>query len=183
MATMTAADEALEAQLCAAVVRCAAGDRAALRVIYDLEAPRMTGVAMRLLRRKDLAEEAVHDAFMRVWRGAKGFDPARGMARPWLYAVVRNRALTILRDERRFESEESADTPAPEPEAAVNQLPESSALRRCLEQLDPPKRAAVVLSYVHGMSHGEIAGKLGVPLGTAKSWTRRGLISLQECMG
>lgn len=185
MATMTAADEALEAQLRAAIIRCAGGDRTALRVIYDLEAPRMIGVAMRLLRRKDLAEEAVHDAFMRLWRGAKGFDPARGLARPWLYAIVRNRALTILRDERRFESDENADAPAPEPEPdnAVSGLPESSALRRCLEALDTQKHTAVVLAYVHGMSHGEITGKLGVPLGTAKSWTRRGLISLQECMG
>jgi RNA polymerase sigma-70 factor (ECF subfamily) len=182
-ATMTAADEALEAQLRAAIARCAGGDRTALRMIYDLEAPRMIGVAMRLLRRKDLAEEAVHDAFMRIWHGAKSFDPARGLARPWLYAIVRNRALTILRDERRFESDENADAPNPEPDVAVRQPPESSALRRCLEQLDAQKRAAVVLAYVHGMSHGEIAGKLGVPLGTAKSWTRRGLISLQECMG
>lgn len=142
----------------------------------------MVGVAMRILRRKDLAEEAVHDAFMRVWRGAGTFDPSRGMARPWLYTIVRNHALTILRDEGRFESDDG-DAPEPEPELAVTQLPESSALRRCLEQLEPRRRAAVVLAYVHGLSHGELAGKLGVPLGTAKSWTRRGLMSLQECMG
>jgi|SRR5581483_7670465 len=177
-----APDQALEAQVSAAIIRCAGGDRSALRVIYDLEASRMTGVAMRILRRKDLAEEAVHDAFVRIWHGAKGFDPARGLGRPWLYAIVRNRALTILRDEGRFESDDG-ETPEPDPEMAVAQLPESNALRRCLEQLDARKRAAVVLAYVHGMSHGELAGKLGVPLGTAKSWTRRGLISLQECMG
>lgn len=176
-------DRALEAQISAAIARCAGGDRTALRVIYDLEAARMIGVAMRILRRRDLAEDAVHDAFMRIWRGAKSFDPARGPARPWLYAIVRNRALTILRDEGRFENDDDTELPDPEPEAALRQLPESSALRRCLEQLDTKRRAAVVLSYVHGMSHGELAGKLGVPLGTAKSWTRRGLISLQECMG
>lgn len=183
MTTMTGADQALEAQLSAAIVRCAGGDRSALRVIYDLEAPRMVGVAMRMLRRKDLSEEAVHDAFMRIWNGARTFDPARGMARAWLYTIVRNRALTILRSENRFECDDDADAPVPEPESAVAQLPESSALRRCLEQLEPRRRAAVVLAYVHGLSHGELAGKLGVPLGTAKSWTRRGLISLQECMG
>jgi RNA polymerase sigma-70 factor (ECF subfamily) len=183
MTATTTADQALEAQLSAAIVRCAGGDRSALRVIYDLEAPRMIGVAMRMLRRRDLAEEAVHDAFMRVWNGARTFDPARGVARAWLYTIVRNRALTILRDEHRFESDNDADAPAAEPESAIAQLPESSALRRCLEQLDAQKRTAVVLAYVHGLSHGELAGKLGVPLGTAKSWTRRGLISLQECMG
>jgi RNA polymerase sigma-70 factor (ECF subfamily) len=178
----TTPDQALESQVSAAIVRCSGGDRSALRVIYDLEAPRMVGVAMRILRRKDLAEEAVHDAFMRVWRSASTFDPERGLGRAWLYAIVRNRAISILRDEGRFESDDG-DAPEPEPDHAVNQLPESSALRRCLEQLDKRRRTAVVLAYVHGLSHGELAGKLGVPLGTAKSWTRRGLISLQECMG
>ena len=68
-------------------------------------------------------------------------------------------------------------------ESALARLPETSALRRCLERLDPQRRAVVVLAYVHGLSHGELAGKLGVPLGTVKSWVRRSLISLQECMG
>lgn len=181
---MSPRDPAHTAQLSAAIVRCASGERSALRVIYDLEAARMTGVALRILRRRDLAEDAVHDAFMRIWRGAKSFDPARGEASSWLYAIVRNRALTILRDEGRHDI--GADAPEiapPDAAVAVARLPETSALRRCLEQLDARRRTAVVLAYVHGLSHGELAGKLGVPLGTAKSWIRRGLISLQECMG
>src|SRR4029453_563444 len=84
-----------EAQLTAALARCAAGDRTALRVIYDSEAPRMVGSARRILFRQALAEEAVHDAFIRIWRGAAGFDPRRGSARGWLYAGVRNRALSL----------------------------------------------------------------------------------------
>ena len=150
---MTAAsptDRATEAQVAAAITRCASGDRAALRVIYDIEAQRMVGVARRMLRRQDLAEEAVQDTFMRMWRAARSFDPAKGSARTWLYAILRNCAISILRDEGRFE---------------------------------PDRRAVVVLAYVHGLSHGELAGKLGVPLGTVKSWARRSLISLQECMG
>jgi RNA polymerase sigma-70 factor (ECF subfamily) len=182
---MNPRDLAHDAQLTAALARCAAGERAALRVIYDLEAARMIGVALRIVRRRDLAEEAVHDAFMRVWRSARSFDPARGEARNWLYAIVRNRALTILRDESRFLStdDDKPDIPDLSAEEAVARLPEASALRRCLEKLEMRRRSAVVLAYVHGLSHGEIAGKLSVPLGTAKSWTRRGLISLQECMG
>ena len=177
-----APDQERELQLAAALARCAAGDRAALRVIYDSEAPRMIGVARRMLFRQDLAEEAVHDAFMRIWRGAAGFDPHRGSARGWLYAVVRNRALSIHRDEHRYDasSENAQDIDC---EATLSRLPETSALRRCLERLDRPRRAVVVLAYVHGLSHGELAGKLWVPLGTVKSWVRRGLISLQECMG
>lgn len=184
MITVSPPDNATEAQVAAALARCASGDRTALRVIYDAEAPRMVGVARRMLRRQDLAEEAVQDTFMRVWRAARSFDPQKGAARSWLYAILRNSALSILRDESRFTSDEdAADQAAPMTESALARLPEASALRRCLEQLDPSRRSVVILSYVHGLSHGEMAGKLGVPLGTVKSWARRSLISLQECMG
>lgn len=177
------ATELLETQLSTALVRCAAGDRSALRVIYDAEAARMIGIAYRIVRRRDLAEEAVHDAFLRIWRGAAGFDPAHGSARGWIFTIVRNRALTILREEGRFDTESGDEEMPADPLQAVARLPESSALRRCLETLEDKHREAVVLSYVHGFSHGELAGKMGVPLGTAKSWTRRGLLSLQDCMG
>jgi RNA polymerase sigma-70 factor (ECF subfamily) len=180
----TSRDATLEAQVSAALARCAAGERAALRVIYDLEAARMIGVALRIVRRRDLAEEAVHDAFERIWRGAGGFDPVRGAARTWVYAIVRNRALTILRDERRLmPSQAEPDGVQDGPERALARLPEESALRRCLDQLDAERRTAVVLAYVYGLTHSELAGRLGVPLGTAKSWTRRSLMALQECMG
>jgi RNA polymerase sigma factor (sigma-70 family) len=184
MTTASSQDSATEAQIAAALARCAAGERSALRVIYDIEAGRMVGVARRILKRQDLAEEAVQDTFMRVWRAARSFDPQRGAARSWLYAILRNCALTILRDEGRFTSDDEAiEQAAPATENALAHLPETSALRRCLEQLDGQRRAVVVLAYVHGLSHGELAGKLGVPLGTVKSWVRRSLISLQECMG
>ena len=142
----------------------------------------MVGIARRILFRQDLAEEAVHDAFIRIWRGAAGFDPRRGSARGWLYAVVRNRALSIHRDEHRYEAsdENVGDVDC---EATLSRMPETSALRRCLEQIDRPRRDVVVLAYVHGMSHGELAGTLKVPLGTVKSWVRRSLFALQECMG
>src|SRR5205807_7579716 len=97
-------DREREAQLAAALARCAAGDRTALRVIYDSEAPRMVGIARRILFRQDLAEEAVHDAFIRIWRGAAGFDPRRGSARGWPYAVVPKRALRLPRGEHRYEA-------------------------------------------------------------------------------
>ena len=178
-------DSATEAQVAAAVARCASGDRGALRVIYDIEAQRMVGVARRMLRRQDLAEEAVQDAFMRLWRSARTFDPQKGAARSWLYAILRNCALTILRDESRFsdgadaaeggcaDDRERFGAAAGDERAAA--LPRTA---RC-----PQRRSVVVLAYVHGLSHGELAGKLGVPLGTVKSWVRRSLISLQECMG
>ena len=146
----------------------------------------MIGIAMRIVRRRDLAEDAVHEAFLRVWRSARTFDAARGTPRQWLYTIARNCALTLLRDESRFAATDDGGAPEPEQlsaDDALTRLPETSRLRQCLDRLDLSKRKAVTLAYVHGLTHGEIAGRLSVPLGTAKSWTRRGLLSLQECMG
>src|SRR5262249_47476185 len=112
---VTASDHATEAQVAAALARCTSGDRAALRVIYDTEASRMAGVARRRLRRQDLAEEAVQDAFMRVWRSARTYDPAKGAARTWLYAILRNCALTILRDEHRIMTDDQDPAQMAEP--------------------------------------------------------------------
>lgn len=175
-------DHARNAQLTAALARCTVGDRSALQMIYDSESPRMVGVARRILMRQDLAEEAVHDAFVRIWRSAGGFDPHRGSAIGWLYAIVRNCALTIHRNEHRYDHD-SDGLDDITPDDAISRLPETSALRRCLEQIERPRRDVVVLAYVHGMSHGELAGRLKVPLGTVKSWARRSLLALQECMG
>jgi RNA polymerase sigma-70 factor (ECF subfamily) len=171
-----------EAELAAALRRCAGGDRTALRLVYDSEAPQMLGVARRMLRRRDLAEEAVQESFVRIWRAAGTYDPARGGARTWIYAILRNCTVSILRDEVRFAREMPEDAEA-QPDAALAALPERQALRHCLERLEPPRGTAIVLAYVHGLTHGELAGRLGVPLGTAKSWVRRGMAALQECMG
>ncbi len=175
------------ASLNEALRRCASGDRAALQTIYDAEAPRMLGVALRLLRRRSLAEEAMHDAFLQIWQRAGSFDPARGEARTWIYAVLRNRALNILRGETRTDLVENFEpmglaSEDESPEAITMRLSDTSALKRCLELLDPPRRQAILLAYVHGLSHGELAGRLGVPLGTMKSRIRRSLLALQECM-
>lgn len=147
----------------------------------------MLGVAHRLLRRSSLAEEAVQDAFVLIWRRAATFDPNRGEARSWIYAVLRHRALNILRGEARLELVDDFEPMAltseeENPEDAVARLSDDSALRRCLDQLDPVRRKAVVLAYIHGLTHGELAGRLGVPLGTLKSWIRRSLTTLKECL-
>ena len=170
-----------------ALRRCARGDRLALRVIYDSEAPRMIGVAMRLLRRRALAEEAVHDTFLQVWRKAESFDPARGEGRSWLYAILRNRALNILRGENRTDLVEDFEpmglvSEEEDAEAVLMRLSDTGSLKRCLEGLEPARRQAITLAYIHGLRHGELAGRLGVPLGTIKSWIRRSLISLRDCM-
>lgn len=179
--------ESLGDDLDQALLACARGERSALRAIYDAEAPRMVGVARRLLRRPALAEEAVQDAFVQIWRGAASFDPARGGARTWIYAVLRNRALNVLRGEVRTELVEDFEpmglaSAEEDPEAAVERLSEAGALRRCLQELEASRRRVVVLAYMHGLSHGELAGRMGVPLGTMKSWLRRSHLSLRECL-
>ncbi len=166
---------------------CAAGDRRALRRLFEAEAPRMIGVAERILRRRALAEEAMQDAFVQVWRKAASFDPAVGSGRSWLYAILRNRSLNILRDESRTDlmGEDNRQEQASEeddPETLVLKLGEETRLRACLEKLEPSRRQAIVLAYAQGLSHGELAGRLGIPLGTIKSWIRRAMLSLKECM-
>lgn len=170
-----------------ALTACAGGDRKALRRLYDEEAGRLVSVAFRIVRRREAAEDVVHDAFISIWQRAATFDPALGSARGWIYTVVRNRALNVVRDGRREElpGGDALET-EPEPEAiigdAVERLATESRLKNCLERLDVEKRDSVLLAYVTGFSHGEIAGRLGVPLGTVKSWVKRGLAALKECM-
>jgi RNA polymerase sigma-70 factor (ECF subfamily) len=170
----------------AALADCAKGDREALRMIYDREAATLLAVALRIVRRRDLAEEVVQDAFVQIWRRADSFDPARGSGRSWVYTVVRNRALNQLRDDRHVPVEdgelENFASRDEELDDAFERLAETNALRRCLGRLDPTRRKAVLLAYVSGLTHGEIAGRLGAPLGTVKAWIRRSLTSLRTCM-
>ena len=179
--------QAAELDMEEALRRCAVGDAAALRVIYDNEAPRMIGVAQRIVRRRALAEEVVHDAFVQIWRRAASFDAARGAARTWMYAIVRHRAISILRDEKRLELDADGD-PAEETaeessDDVISRLSDASSLRHCLERLEERARKLIVLTYVHGLSHTELAAREGVPLGTVKSWIRRGALALRECLG
>jgi RNA polymerase sigma-70 factor, ECF subfamily len=171
----------------ALIVACAKGERAALQTIYQRESAAMIGIAARIVKRRELAEEVVHDAFVQVWRHAASFDPSIGNGRAWLYAIVRNRAINLLRDTSREQAAPEEEITAlmesgTAAEDAFDRLAEGSALRRCLQQLDPKRRLGVLLAYVEGLSHGEIAAKLGVPLGTAKAWLRRSLIALKDCL-
>lgn len=166
----------------------ATGEKSALKRIYDAESARMLGVAQRLLKRRALAEEAVQDAFVLIWRHAARFDPERGAGLTWIYAILRNRSLSILRDEKRTET---SDTPVAEetaseeddPETVMSKLSDARALRACLETLPAQRRGVVLLAFVQGLTHGEIAERLKMPIGTVKSWIRRSLIALKECLG
>jgi RNA polymerase sigma-70 factor (ECF subfamily) len=169
------------------MARVANGDRAALSELFASEGGRLVGVARRIVRRTDLAEEVVQDSFVAIWQRAKQFDPERGSARVWITTVVRNRALNLIRDSARLELHdadtlESLGEREADAEIAYAGLADIAALKHCLSALEAPRRRAILLCYVTGLSHGEVAATLKAPLGTVKAWIRRGLVSLQECM-
>lgn len=153
------------------------GDRSAFRYLYDRVAGRMLASARRILGDRELAEDAVQDAFVRIWRSAAKFDPARGVALAWVGRIVRNAALDRLPKERdmgRIEDIDLAVMPVEPPSARVGQ---------CLRKLPDQQGKAMILMYVHGMTHSELAVHFGAPLGTVKSWIKRGMATLRICMG
>lgn len=172
----------------ALMAEIAGGDRSALEKLFRLEAGRLLAVARRIVRRSDLAEEVVQEAFVAIWQKARQFDPRRGEARGWITRIVRNRALNLIRDAARVEhvdgqTLEILSERMDEANTAFERLPEHHALKGCLGQLDTSKRVAILLCYVTGLTHGEVAAKLDAPLGTVKAWIRRGMSALQECLG
>lgn len=166
---------------------CAAGDRAALKRLYEHDVDRLLGVAMRIVRGRDLADDVVHDAFIRIWRHAGDFDPARGSARAWMFTIVRNTALNMIRGRGRevpVDAERLAEVPdsAADPSDVMERVADADALKVCLERLEPIRRTSVLLAYVDGYSHPQIAARLNVPLGTVKAWIRRSIFALKECL-
>ena len=173
------------ADLAALIRRCAEQDRAAFRRLYDRQAARLHGIAMRITRQPALAADAVHDTFMLLWQHAGSFDPSRGSAEAWLTSIARYRALDIARRRTRevtgLELPEEAD-PEPDALAKLTGGAEVASLRRCLEELEPDRRGLVVAAFVDGLSHSELAQKLAMPLGTVKSTIRRALAALKRCL-
>lgn len=174
----------------AALGACARGDRQALRRLYDQECPRLLGVALRIVRERQAAEDVVHDAFVRIWTKAGSFDARRGSARGWMYTVVRHLALDFVRgsghevhvsDETMLESEAKASLHAGMTDA-LELHANLGRLRDCLTQLDANQRNSILHAYVDGCSHSEIAELLKSPLGTVKAWIKRGLGALRNCM-
>jgi len=165
--------------------RCVSSDRDAFRLLYDRWGNRLYGIALRITREAALAADATQDAFVQIWQQAHRFDAARGSAENWLIGIVRYRALDIIRRRSRevpgYVAEEREDD-APNALARLLSTAEGAALHRCLGELEEDRRRLVVLAFVDGLSHSELAERMSVPLGTIKSWIRRSLISLRGCL-
>jgi RNA polymerase sigma-70 factor, ECF subfamily len=166
---------------------CAGGDRNALHSLYEGTAPQLFGLALRILKRRELAEEIVQDAFVLVWRNAHTFDPGRGSAMAWLARIVRNRSIDVLRQRGRETpldqaSIEDCEDPLPNPADLAALSHDARRLHDCLGKLEEHSRKVLGLVYYEGMTYQEAAIHVGAPLGTVKSWVRRSLIRLRDCM-
>ena len=183
---MEATPRAIPWVICCA--RSPGGDERAFGRLYELAAPKMFALALAMTRRRELAEEVLQESFVRAWKSAHRFDPTKGCAMAWLVTITRNRSLTAMtrvsRDPTDGEAsdwEDVADgTPDPLEQAMVSS--DARALARCLQSLEPNQRHSIVLTYFNGLTHRELARRLGKPLGTVKSWVRRGLLQLRGCL-
>ena len=172
---------------------CARGERQALQRLYEQESARLLGVVVRLVRDRELAEDIVHDAFLKTWTRAASFDASRGSARRSIFSVTRHLALNNLRNTAREVRVEDDDSEDHHEQATLEGWQETGdafdwrvnpgRITACLEQLEPVRRNCVFHAYVDGYSHQEIAQKIGAPLGTVKAWIKRSLTALRECMG
>lgn len=171
--------------------RCASGDSAALRTLYDEVAPQLFSVLLRILHRTDLAEEALQEVFMSVWRNASSYRPSRGSPMAWLTSIARYRALDVRRALRKDQysgdlmqfAEETVAAEDTDPLEKTSLTSAAQRLEECMKRLTPQQDRAIRLAFVGGLTHEEVASQLGSPIGTIKSWVRRGLQSLKSCLG
>ena len=178
------------AELSHLLIRTSQGDRQAFAALYQAASAKLYGFALRILSyRKDLAEEALQDAFVNIWHHAGSYRQDKASAMTWMTAIVRNRCLDLLRalpaekqlaEDQNFE-EWAADDMGPLEITMANS--DAKALLDCMRQLAPLQRQAIALSYFHGLAHEQLSRQLTQPLGTIKTWIRRGLQSLRACMG
>jgi len=172
-------------------------DRAAFRAVYGQSAPKLMGVLLRMLGSRDEAEDVLQEVYIRVWRRAAQFDAARGQAMGWLIAIARNAALDRLRARPEARgirrADPSNDPDAPDPVAALPALgPEAEGLLAvrgemarvvdCFGELEPDRARAVQGAYLMGLSYQDLADRYGVPLNTIRTWLRRSLQRLRECL-
>jgi RNA polymerase sigma-70 factor, ECF subfamily len=174
------------------LARVALHDRAALRELYDMVSPSLFGVAVRMVNRRDRAEEVLQDAFVNIWNKAASYNPVASQPMTWMTAIVRNRALDELRRETRNVAQSLDDQThggagdpeddRPNPLELLEQAADRLRIRGCLDAIEGPQRQCLALAYYHGMSHSELARHLGSPIGSVKVWLRRGLQKMKHCL-
>jgi RNA polymerase sigma-70 factor, ECF subfamily len=188
---MVSADTDRSARLAHLLARTALADQAAFAELYRLTASHLYGVALRILREPALAEDLLQEAFVNIWHHAGAYTAAKAKPQTWLASIVRNRCLdqlrrrvpdtvTMTRDED--ESEMDFEAIGPTPEEMLLAGADAHSVRTCVDRLEGGQKQAIALAFVQGMSHGELARHFNQPLGTVKSWVRRGLERLRQCL-
>ncbi|WP_114973194.1 RNA polymerase sigma factor [Rhodoferax ferrireducens] len=185
-------DAAPDAELIRLLDRVAEHDPAALKALYERCSSKLFGLAIRVVSNREWAEDVLQESFLNIWRSAGDYRASLSPPMAWLGLIVRSRGLDFLRRraaERSHLTQEldevmadtlAGDSPCPMDTAQASE--QAWALHRCLEQLENRQREVLSLAYVRDLSHGELARQLKLPLGTVKTWIRRGLEQLRMCM-
>jgi RNA polymerase sigma-70 factor (ECF subfamily) len=168
------------------IARCALRDRQAFRDLYGRTSAKLYGVTLRILRDRSEAEEALQEVYVKVWQRADKYVPGGYSPISWLVAVARNHSLDVLRARKpRGEDIDLALDVAdagPDPEQAAADRGERSRIDHCLDQLDTDKADAVRGAYLDGYSYEELSTRFNVPLNTMRTWLRRSLLKLRDCL-
>jgi RNA polymerase sigma-70 factor, ECF subfamily len=172
-----------EIELAQLLQRCAAQDSAAFRTLYDQTSPIIFGRLLRMLRRRSVAEEALQDVYVRIWQRAGQFEAGRGKALAWMVTIARYCAIDLMRRERMtLVSDDSLAEIADESDGDAVTLEKPNNFDHCIGRLNENTRRCLTLAFVEGRSHDEIARLTTNPLGSVKSWIRRGLLALRDCL-
>jgi RNA polymerase sigma-70 factor (ECF subfamily) len=166
----------------------AKGDQAAFDKLYAATRAKLYGVVLRILKRKDLADEVIQETYVKIWTSAGQFNPALASPITWMVAIARNRAIDLVRKKTDTSIEDvpeamevAADTP--DPLAARELSEELKRLLGCIGRLEGERRKLVLLAYYDGFSREQLAQQLGKPVNTIKTWLRRSLLEIRECLG
>ncbi|MCG8016842.1 MAG: sigma-70 family RNA polymerase sigma factor [Candidatus Thiodiazotropha sp. 'RUGA'] len=177
-------NQELEALLAA----CALNDRKAFARLYRMTSAKLYGVVLRILVRDEWAQDCLQDAYIKIWNNADSYRAYLAAPLTWMSTIARNQALDLLRKRKR-EVMESDDKGLPElvddaplPLDGLTNSDEGRRLERCLGELKEQQRQVVVLAYFKGLTHDELASHTDTPLGTVKTWIRRGLNQLRRCL-
>jgi RNA polymerase sigma-70 factor, ECF subfamily len=166
----------------------AKGDEAAFERLYVATRAKLYGVVLRILRRPDLADDVIQETYVRIWNGAGRFDVALSSPITWMVAIARNRAIDVLRKKTETSLEEeteamevAAATPDPLGRREMNE--ELKRLLACMGRLDEDRRRLVLLAYYSGCTRQQLADQFGAPVNSIKTWLRRALVEIRECLG
>lgn len=174
-------------ELVVAIARVSQRDRAAFELVYAATSAKLYGIIVRILGRRDVADDVLQDVYLRVWRRAAEFDPTLASPIAWLATIARNRALDEIKQKAMRSLDDCPEVfllpNSANPLADCEQNETRRRLQACLDLLAPEKKDAVLLAYYYGMTREEIAARIGRPVSTVKTWLRRSLAELKGHLG